>query len=297
MRKGILFLNPRAGTFPADEAAEFHAAAEAAGLEIVEITPETDVAAIAAAAIAEGRKSIVVGGGDGSLHHVVQALAGTEGILGVIPLGTLNHLAHDMGVPLEWRAALDNATNGEVHQIDVGRINGQYFLNTVMIGLYPTISQYRERFRSTHSKWRAYAKGAHAAMRRFPGVKLAVEIDGRPQSIKAPMFAILVNSYDLKQGGLLLPRTSFTDGRLTVLTIGDIDRLQFAIAAAKYLRGRISEVAGFKSVRAKAVRVDTAHHRVRLALDGELIYMTPPLQAEIVPSSLLVRMPAPATAP
>jgi len=291
VRNGVIFLNTTAGTFPAQEAAALELAAGEAGLEIVHVSQEIDVQEITSKAVAAGRRNIVVCGGDGSINHVAQALVHTDGVLGVVPLGTFNHLARDLSIPFDWRQALEIATRGAVHQIDVGRINDTYFLNTTMAGIYPTISEYRERFRSTHSKWRAYAKGARAALQRFRSVKLGVEIDGHLQKIETPMFVVLVNGYDLSKGGVPLPRTSFDDGRLTLMSVQKMGRLEFTIAAARFLRGRSSSIAGFKSVRARRVRIDSAHHRIRMATDGEVLYFKPPVLIEIVPSSLLMRMP------
>ncbi len=291
MRNGVIFLNESAGTFPTQEAAALELVATEAGLEIVRVTKDVDVQAVTRNALAEHRHNIVVCGGDGSINHVAQALVHTDGVLGVVPLGTFNHLARDLKIPFDWRQALEIATRGAVHQIDVGRINDLYFLNTAMAGMYPTISEYRERFRSTHSKWTAYAKGARAALQRFRSVKLGVEIDGHLQTMETPMFVVMVNGYDLSKGGVPLPRTSFDDGRLTLMSVHKMGRLEFTIAAARFIRGRSSAIAGFKSVRAKRIRIDSAHHRIRMASDGEVLYFKPPVLIEIVPSSLLMRMP------
>jgi diacylglycerol kinase family enzyme len=234
----------------------------------------------------------VVAGGDGSVHHVVQGLVGTDGVLGVVPVGSLNHLARDLQVPLgDWRAALDIAVRGNVRQIDVGRINGRYFLNSVMLGIYPTITEFRERFRSLHSRWRAYAKATRLALRQFPHVSLVVELDGRIETFRTQMFVIAINMYDLNQAGLIAPKMTFNDGRVTIYSLSFMSRTQFVRAAAKYLRGKIVDVDGFRRIRTTHLRVDTAKRRMRVSVDGELVEMETPLQIAAVPSSLLVRAP------
>ncbi len=90
-RNGILFLNPRAGTFSAADESALRTAAYEAGLRVVEIQPDVDVRREVRDALDAGLKSFVVAGGDGSVHHVTQALVGTEGILGVVPIGSVNH--------------------------------------------------------------------------------------------------------------------------------------------------------------------------------------------------------------
>lgn len=292
MQQGVLFLNPRAGTFtPSDESA-LRTAAEENGLRVVDVRPGVNVRAVVRETLEAGLKSFVVAGGDGSLHHVAQALVGTEGVLGLVPVGSLNHLARDLQVPLgDWRAAMDVALHGPVRQIDVGRINGRYFLNSVMLGIYPTVSEFRERFRSMHSRWRAYAKALRLALRQFPHVSLVVEMDGRVETFRTQMFVVAVNSYDLDQAGLVAPKTTFNDSRVTIYSLSFMSRSQFVRAAAKYLRGKIVDVEGFRRIRTTHLRVDTARHRMKISVDGELVEMETPLQIAVVPASLLVRAP------
>lgn len=290
MRKGVLLLNPRAGTFP-DESSLRTTAAER-GLRVVEIEPGLDVRAVVREALDAGMRTFVVAGGDGSVHHVAQALVGTDGVLGVVPVGSVNHLARDLQLPIDdWQAAFEIALRGEVRQIDVGRVNGRYFLNSVMLGIYPTISAYRERFRSMNSRWAAYLKAIRLALHHFPHVTLVVELDGRVETFRTQMFVVAVNSYDLAQVGVVAPKTTFNDGRVSIYSLSFMSRWQFIRATAKYLRGKVGEVPGFRSIRTTQLRVDTGRRRLRVSLDGELVEMQTPLQIAAVPSSLLVRAP------
>jgi diacylglycerol kinase family enzyme len=292
-------MNPRAGSFTTSDESDLRTMAYERGLRVVEITPELDIRQVVQETLAAGLRSIVVGGGDGSIHHVAQAVVGTEGELGILPIGTVNHLARDLQIPLDWRAALEVAVGGELRQIDTGRINGHYFLNSVMVGLYPTISEYRERFRSTHHKWRAYALAMRLALRKFPHVTLLVDVEGKTDTIRTQLFVVSINSYDLTQSGVVSLKTSLDDGRLTVYSLAFMSRMRFVKAAAMYLRGRVQEVDGFRRVRTQTLRIDFARERMRVSVDGELIELQPPLQIAAVPASLLVRapMPSPSSAP
>ena len=293
-RKGILFLNPRAGTFTTGDESSLRTIAYENGLRVVEVHPDIDVRTIVREALDAGLRTFVVAGGDGSIHHVAQALVGTEGILGVVPVGSVNHLARDLDLPVgDWRAAFEIALRGEVRQIDVGRINGQYFLNSVMLGLYPAISEFRERFRSLHSRWRAYLKAIRLAMHHFPHVTLVVEYEGRVETLRTQMFVVSVNAYDLTQTGVISPKTTFNDGRLAVYSLSFMSRVQFVGVVAKYLRGRISDVPGFRRLRTTSLRLDTGKRRLRVAIDGELVDLETPLQIAAVPASLLVRADGP----
>lgn len=288
---GVLFHNPRSGSVVAGGSEMIELAREN-GLRVVEIVPGVDLRTVVRDSLEAGIRTFVVAGGDGSIHYVTQALVGTDGILGIVPVGTVNHFARDLELPIDdWRACFDIAVRGTIRQIDVGRVNGRYFLNSIMVGLYPTISKYRERFRSIHSRWRAYLKAARLAMRHFPHVNLIVEFDGRVETFRTQMFVVAVNAYDLTQAGVVSPKTTFNDGRLAIYSLSFMSRLQFIRTAAKYFRGKIMEVEGFRRIRTAQLRVDSAKRHLRISIDGELVDMEMPLQIASVPASLLVRGP------
>lgn len=289
--RGVLFLNPRAGSFSAADESDLRTLAYENGLRVVEVTPALDVRAIVRESLESRLREFVVAGGDGSIHHVAQALAGTEGVLGVLPIGTVNHTARDLLLPVNWREAFDVAIHGKIRQIDAGRINGIYFLNSVMIGIYPALTEYRERFRSTHSKWRAYLLAARLALRQFRHVTLVCEMKDRVETIKTHMFVVSINAYDLSQAGVVALKTSFEDGRLTIYSLRFRNRFEFVRAAAKFFRGKLAEVEGFRSIRTPSVRIDFARSKLRISIDGEVSEMKPPLQIVAVPSILLVRAP------
>jgi diacylglycerol kinase family enzyme len=292
-RNGILFMNPRAGSFSPGDESSLRTLASENGLRVVEIRPNIDLRALVREALETRLRTFVVAGGDGSIHYVAQALVGTEGVLGIVPVGSVNHLARDLELPVnDWRAAFELAVRGSVRQIDVGRINGQYFLNSVMLGIYPAISEFRERFRSMHSRWRAYLKAIRLAMHHFPHVTLVVEHDGKVETLRTQMFVVAVNAYDLSQTGVVSPKTTFNDGRLAMYSLSFMSRLQFIGVVAKYLRGRMSDVPGFRSIRTTSLRLDTGKRRLRVSIDGELVDLDTPLQLAAVPASLLVRGPA-----
>lgn len=288
---GILFLNPRAGSFIGADESEFRTKAAEEGFRVVEITPKVDVSAMVRAALEAGHRSFIVAGGDGSIHHVVQALVGTDGVLGIVPIGTVNHAARDLELPLTWREAFEVAVRGEVRQIDTGRVNGTHFLNSVMVGIYPTITEFRERFRSTHSKWRAYMLALRLAMRHFHHVTLVLELAGRVETLRTQLFVVSINAYDLTQTGIAAPKIALDDGHLTIYSFGFMSRMQFIRAAAKFFRGKIEEVEGFRRIRTPKLRIDVARPKLRVSIDGEVRDLAPPLQIAAEPASLLVRGP------
>lgn len=293
MLRGVLFLNARAGTFSTGDESALRTMAAENGLRVVDVLPEIDVRRIVRDSLAAGLRTFIAAGGDGTIHFVAQGLVGTEGVLGVLPVGSVKHLARDLQMPIDdWRAAFEIALRGEVRQIDVGRVNGRYFINSLMLGIYPTISEYRERFRSLNNRWRAYFKAIRLALRHFPHVTLVVELEGRVETYRTQLFVVAVNAYDLSQVGMVSPKTHFNDGRVSMYSLSFMSRLQFIRATAKYFRGKIADIPGFRSTRTTHLRVDTGKRRLRVSIDGELVEMETPLQIACVPSALLVRAPS-----
>jgi hypothetical protein len=89
--------------------------------------------------------AVVVGGGDGSVRTVASVLADTGVPLGVLPLGTLNHFARDLGIPLDVEAAAETIAKGDVRVVDLAKANGEIFINNASIGIYPYLVIARER--------------------------------------------------------------------------------------------------------------------------------------------------------
>src|SRR5476649_731552 len=96
-------------------------------------------------ALARGVDAVVAGGGDGTINAVASVLAGSSVALGVLPLGTLNHFAKDLNIPLDLDQAIATIARGTTAQVDVGDVNGRIFVNNSSLGLYPHIVRARDQ--------------------------------------------------------------------------------------------------------------------------------------------------------
>ncbi|MGE5600537.1 MAG: diacylglycerol/lipid kinase family protein, partial [Pseudomonadota bacterium] len=120
------------------EAEEIRAALANAGIKgRVELLDGAAIAEQAKKAAEAGAELIVVGGGDGTISAAAGALAGTETSLGILPLGTLNHFARDLGIPMKLDEAAKVIAAGQTRVVDVAEVNGRTFINNSAIGLYP----------------------------------------------------------------------------------------------------------------------------------------------------------------
>jgi len=268
-----------------------NAAAEAAGLEAIAVTRDLDVASEIRTRMQRGQKLFVAAGGDGTINTVLQPLVNTDAVLGVVPIGTFNHFARDLGLPLDWRTALDVVVNGTTRQIDCARVNERFFVNNLSMGLYPELVARREERGRHYPRWKARAYAAFSTLRSYPHVTINVETEHHHEVIRTHVFMVSNNSYDLSRLGIDAPRATLEEGRLSVYWLPHLPRIALMRFAAHYLAGRVKQAPGFRSFRTRSMKVGAAKKHLHVGIDGEVYTMTPPLLITIAPSSLLVRVP------
>jgi YegS/Rv2252/BmrU family lipid kinase len=290
--RGALFINPSSGAKLADaETAAIRAAAEENGFEVIPLTRDVDVPSAVRKRIAEGRKTFIAAGGDGTINCVVQALVHTDAVLGVLPIGTFNHFARDLNLPLLWREALDVVLNGTTRQVDAARVNDRFFVNNLSMGLYPELVARREERGRHYPRWKARAYAAFATLRKYPHVAITVDTEHHHEVLRTHVFMVSNNSYDLSRLGIEAPRATLEEGRLSVYWLPHLPRLALMRFAAHYLAGRVKEAPGFRSFRTARMKVQAAKKHLHVGIDGELFTLDTPLVITTAPSSLLVRVP------
>ena len=290
--KGTLFLNRSSGAKlpPAEMEAMERAAAEAE-LEVVSISPELDCSQEIRDRLGRGVRLFIAAGGDGTVHHVVQPLVNTDAELGVIPIGTYNHFARDLGIPLAWRDALRVALSGERRQIDTARVNDRFFINNLSIGLYPELVAKREEHGRDYPRWKARLYAMYTTLRKYPHVTFTVESEHHHEVIRTHVFMVSNNHYDLEQVGVEAFREHMGEGRISVYWLPHTSRVRLMRYAARYLAGRVREIPGFRSFRTKRMRVQSSRESLKVGIDGEVFRIAPPIMVTTVPQSLVVRVP------
>ena len=240
----------------------------------------------AQAAVADGAELIIAGGGDGTISAVAEAVADTSTLLGVLPLGTLNHFARDLGIPTDLEAAARLIATGKPRPVDVAEVNGRIFVNNSAIGLYPlmVLDRDNQRKRLGRSKTLAMLVAAGRTLLRFHHQRLILTVNGRDRMVDTPLLFVGNNDYriELPAAGA---RESLDDGRLCVLVMRSKSRTGFVAATVRALlgRARADDMARLDDV--QQLRVDT------VAMDGETLRMTPPLEYRIRPKALKVIAP------
>jgi diacylglycerol kinase family enzyme len=252
-----------------------------------------DMLEAARKALADGVKIVVAGGGDGTVSAVASVLAGSGAALGVLPLGTLNHFAKDLGIPLALDAAIANVAAGRRARVDVGEVNGRIFLNNSSLGLYPDIVRDREKQqrRLGRGKWLAAAWATLTALRRYPSLSVRLIVAGQRHARRTPFVFIGNNEYTMQ--GLGIGERSRLDGGTLSLYMaqhpGRLGLLRFALRA---LLGRLAQERDFDILLADALEIKTRHRHMRVATDGEVSIMTPPLRYRVLPGALTVIVPS-----
>ena len=241
------------------------------------------------AAIERRPDVIAAGGGDGTVSTVAAALVGGPIALGVLPLGTLNHFAKDMRLPLDLETAIGVIARGATRRIDVGEVNGRVFINNSGLGLYPDIVRDRERQqrRLGRGKWPALVWATIGALRRFPFLGVRLSVDGK-EGVRRTPFVFIGNNVYLMQGFAIGERERLDSGCLSLYVAHRPGRLRLLLLALRALVGRLEQTRDFDAMRAAEIDIESRRRRLRVATDGEITVMTPPLRYRIRPASLAV---------
>ena len=258
-----------------------------------EVRAGEDITSLARQAVLSGERTVVAAGGDGTVGAVAAALVDSEATMAVLPVGTLNHFAKELGIPHELEAAVEVALTGAIHAIDVGEVNGRIFVNNSSLGLYPAIVFAREyRRRHGWSKWLAMAWASLSVPRRFPSLSVSLEAGGEGASVVTPLLFVGNNEYPV-EGFRFGRRRSLDGGRLWVFVAPPPhSRWRALRRTLRALFKRDRRDRDFSVFQTRELRVETTREQVRVALDGEIFRVPPPLRYRSRPLALRVRVPA-----
>jgi YegS/Rv2252/BmrU family lipid kinase len=251
-----------------------------------------ELAKLAQSAARSDADRVVAGGGDGTISSVAAAIIDSDKTLGVLPFGTMNHFAKDLDIPLDLEAAVETIVTGHAARVDVGDVNGRIFLNNSSLGLYPRIIRERDKQqRLGWGKWPAYIWAALEVLRRYPFLEIRLGVDGKELTGRTPFVFVGNNVYEMERLNIG-SRACLDKGELSLYTTNRTGRLGLIRLAGSALLGRLRQERDFLAFTTKDIWIGTKHKRVRVALDGEVIIMEPPLHYRIRPGALRVLAPA-----
>lgn len=225
-----------------------------------------------------GAGIVVAAGGDGTVSAVASVVAGTGAALGVLPVGTLNHFAKDAGIPLELDQAVETIIAGNAAVVDLGEVNGRTFINNSSLGLYPRIVHHREaQQRLGSSKWWAFWKGVLTVLGRYSFLQVQISSPEAQIVRKTPFVFIGNNEYEI-HGLNIGTRSRMDTGKLSVYLTRRTDRPGLLGLVVRGLFGRLRDSDDFDTLHTDKLHVQVSGATIRVALDGEVITMTPPLR-------------------
>lgn len=250
-----------------------------------------EIVELARAAARDSCEVIVAAGGDGTINSVAAAVLDTDKVLGVLPLGTLNHFAKDLGIPIELETAARTIIAGHTTEVDVAEVNGRVFLNNSSLGLYPMIVREREkRQRLGFGKWPAFIWATIQALRRYPLLDIQLRVNDELLHRTTPFVFVGNNEYamDLFNIGA---RDRLDKGVLSIYITQRTSRFKLITLALRAVLGNLRNDKDFLELRSNEVKIATRHKRLRVAFDGEIEVMKPPLEYKVRSRALRVIVP------
>jgi len=243
---------------------------------------------------------VIVGGGDGTLNAAVQGLVGTHLPLGILPLGTANDLARTLGIPPSVPEACQIIAGGQLRSIDLGWVNGQYFLNTASMGLSVKIT--RNLTSEAKRTWGVLAYAATAIQVLLKARPFQAEIRWRApnsekeESVLVKTLQIAVGNGLYYGGGMAVAHDADVDDQRLDLYSLEVDHWWEVIFALPALRkGTQFQLPNIRTIEAQEIEVFTRKPR-SINTDGEITTMTP-AHFRVIPHALSVFVPKPQESP
>lgn len=241
-------------------------------------------------------KAIVAAGGDGTVSSVAASVIDSNKILGVLPLGTLNHFARDLKISSDLETAAQTIVAGHTTEIDVAEVNNRIFLNNSSLGLYPTIVRERVKHqRLGFRKWPAFVWATIQALRRYPFLDVRLRVKDHLLDRTTPFVFVGNNEYAMESFNIGL-RDRLDRGVLSIYITHRTSRLKLISLALRALVGRLRDDKDFLALSSDELKIETRHKRLRVAFDGEIELMETPLQYRIRTRALRVIVPKEAEA-
>jgi diacylglycerol kinase family enzyme len=235
-----------------------------------------------------GAPVVAVGGGDGTLGSAAGKFAEAGSALAILPFGTRNHLAKQLGIPAELSDAVKVIAAGRRQRIDIARAGQRVFVNNASVGLYTRLVRARDAI--SGPKWLGTIPATWNVLRRLHARPFKLSLDGSDRTLNTPLLFIGNNTYSL-EGGMVGERKSMTDGILSFYAVSARTPLQLIAMAARTLLGRADLQRDFCAItEAQNARIDGVGG-LDIALDGEVERMQLPLDFAILPNALEVIVP------
>jgi YegS/Rv2252/BmrU family lipid kinase len=287
-------LNPISGIGrnPSREADEIRRILTARGHEVEITLPASSQEAyeVARAAVQNGAARVVAVGGDGTVHQVSRALAGTEAGVGIIPRGSGNGLARELGIPFALEAACRLLDEGQMRILDVGTLGDRYFFNIACVGFDALVGQmFNARGEDAPRGVFPYFLLSMRAFQQYRAQPTTFQVDG-DTFVRTPLMIVVANSRQYGWGARIAPTAEPDDGLLDLTIIQTLDAVKAIYHLPKLFTGQIDKMPEAECRRAREI-VISAGDPLPIELDGEAVPTERVLKLGIIPAMLRVCTP------
>ena len=260
--------------------------------ELRESRKGSDLPALARKVAAEGFDLVIAAGGDGTQSAVAGALVDRDAVMGVLPGGTFNYFARDLGVGETVEEALDTILEARVEAVDVGDVNGLIFLNNVSLGAYPQILKTREGIykRWGRSRMAAYWSVLVALRRLRRPMQLVARVDGQESRYTSALVFVARSAYQLDSFGLE-GAEEIRRGEFAVLIAKAKHPLPLMRSALRMAMGKSAKNDDFDLILTDELTIETPKRRQLIAHDGEKTALESPFRLKVRHDGLKVLLP------
>jgi diacylglycerol kinase family enzyme len=301
VKRAVALMNGRAGAFSQRHAADIEKTLKASfsrhGLEVeIDFIDGEDLNEAVDRARSRAERgeiaAVVIGGGDGSVRIAASVLSGSGVPLGIVPLGTLNHFAKDLGIPLRIEDAVAAIARKRVRAVDLAEVNGETFINNSSIGIYPYMVIDREARRARHklAKWMAAVPAFLRMMRHFPRRRLRISAAGFERPYRTPCLFVGNNEYAVELF-TLRRRKRLNSGKLWLYVVKPREPLEFFWMVCRLCFGRLDQAHDLDRFELAEAEVSAKTSRLPVALDGDVRILHTPLHYRSRPGALTVIVP------
>ena len=242
---------------------------------------------------AENVGVVVAAGGDGTLNAVASKLMGTDIPMGSLPLGTFNYVARVLNIPLDLLDAAKTISEGQPRSVHVAQLNQHIYLNNASLGLYPLFIQKREQFNKHFGRFplHAYTSALDVLIRDRKELKLEVEVDGQRYPVKTPLIFFGNNQLQLAEMKLRIAEAAEA-GKVAGVVVAKSDKRTLFKTLWQLIKGNLDQASDVYSFAADEVIVHSKRNKLTVAVDGEIVTMTPPLKITVRKHALNIMVPA-----
>lgn len=241
---------------------------------------------------------VVAAGGDGTINAVAQAAHASGCPFGVLPQGTFNYFSRAHAIPADTAAATRLLLSARAHPVQVGMVNDRLFLVNASLGLYPQLLEDREAAKQQFGRSRPVALAAALVtlLRQHRQLRLRIENVGQARNMRTPTLFVGNNALQLEQFGFSQAPV-VAAGQLVAVAPRPVGTLAMVGLLLHGALGRLGDADNVTSFAFRHISVTPASRRrgrpVKVATDGEIVWLTAPVEFRVAPEPLYLLKPDP----